>query len=246
MLRKKTLTKTETKKLLTKVLKEQKEDMKKMKKNILKLSIVFVTVLVFSTMTMAGGKKHYHPKWWNPLSGLWSAIYQLQDRMNNLNKQIDQKLAALSSAGGTTTTPLPSDDIGAVPIVCPGCWFPEGKIFKQLDFDTTNLLKGAFLPGVQMSGIDLSGADLTNIDLRGSLLSDVNFTDATLIGADFSPRPMKANGISGENQTVIINANMLGADLTDAKGLDTVLWTNTICPDGSKSQSNGNTCKDNL
>jgi hypothetical protein len=219
--------------------------MNKMKKNILQLSIVFIAVLLLSTTTMAGGKKHPH-EWWNPFSSLWSAIEQLQDDLGNLNQQVEDKLAALAQDGGTTPTSFPSVDLSTGPIVCPGCLFPEGRIFSDASIDTTNLLKGAFLPGVEMYGTNLSGVDLSKIDLRGAQLFDINFSGATLIGADFSPRPVISNGNPYETKTKITNGDLTGADLTDATGLDTVIWTNTICPDGKISNTVGNTCKDNL
>ena len=227
-----------------------------MKKNILQLSIIFIAVLVFSTMTMAGGKKH-HYRWWNPFSGLWTAINQLQDQMGNMDKKFNAKLEQLSTqAGGSTPASYSTIDPGTGPFVCPGCWFPEGKLCPNLDIDTSNLLKGAFLPGVEMYGTDLSGADLTKVDLRGSTLFDINFSGAILLGADFSPRPNKANGASMENETRITNADLTGADLTDADlssakiigaiGLDTAIWNNTTCPDGKNSDDVGNTCINNL
>jgi hypothetical protein len=248
------LSEFEKKKNSTKVLKERKEDMNKMKKNILQLSIVFIAVLVFSTMTMAGGQKH-HYRWWNPFSGLWTAINQLQDHVSKMEKNVDAKLEQLSTQGGGTP-PASTIDPGSAPFVCPGCWFPEGKLCPNLDIDTSNLLKGAFLPGVEMYGTDLSGADLTKVDLRGSTLFDINFSGALLIGADFSPRPNKANGNSMENGTRITNADLTSADLTDADlsgatitgaiGLDSVIWDNTTCPDGKNSDDVGNTCINNL
>jgi len=38
---------------------------------------------------------------------------------------------------------------------------------------------------------------------------------------------------------------MIGADLTGAD-LSNVIWSNTICPDGTNSDDNGDTCVNNL
>jgi Pentapeptide repeats (8 copies) len=208
--------------------------MNKMKKNILQLSIVFIAVLVFSTMTMAGGKKHYHHKWWNPLSGLWSAIYQLEDQMNNMNKRVNDKLASLSQAGGTNPGTFPGLDSGAGPLVCPGCYFPAG----DLDDEYKVRLKGAFLPWAKFGGTDLSNADLSNADLRGAGLADCDFYGADFTNADLSPVPFVTTSGKTDLQTDFSRANLEKANLIEAKGLDTVKWFKTICPDGSNSDDN--------
>jgi hypothetical protein len=223
-------TEIETKKNSTEVLKEKKEEITKMKKNILQLSIVFITVLVFSTMTMAGGKKHYHHKWWNPLSGMWSAIQQLQDQMTNINKQVDNKLASLSQAGGTS----PGIDPGVGPLVCPGCYFPAGSLATE----HKERLKGAFMPWAKMAGTDLSNADLSTADLRGAVLADCDFYGADFSGADLSPVTFVIGGVTYEYQTDFSNANLENANLTGAIGLDKVKWFKTTCPDGSNSDDN--------
>ena len=57
--------------------------------------------------------------------------------------------------------------------------------------------------------------------------SGTNFSDFDMSGAD----------LSGSNLT---GANLIGANL------QSVIWSNTICPDGSNSDNNGNTCENNL
>jgi uncharacterized protein YjbI with pentapeptide repeats len=72
---------------------------------------------------------------------------------------------------------------------------------------------GAILgPNVRLADADLSGVDLTGVDLSGSMVVEVNLSDADLTGAI----------------------------------LDDIFWKNTICPDGTNSDDNGDTCANNL
>ncbi|MDC0156058.1 pentapeptide repeat-containing protein, partial [Euryarchaeota archaeon] len=75
---------------------------------------------------------------------------------------------------------------------------------------------------VNWAYMDLSDADLINADLSGANLSNAYLFDADLRLADLS-----------------------GADLTGAY-LTGVSWYDTICPDGTNSDDNGNTCENNL
>ncbi len=112
----------------------------------------------------------------------------------------------------------------------------EGVDFSGLDLNGVKLagshiansnfsggnLSGASLRGANMSAADLSGADLSGADLRGANLYDTNLSGADLSGADLH------------------GANLNGADLSGT------IWYGTICPDGTNSDDNGNTCENNL
>ena len=43
----------------------------------------------------------------------------------------------------------------------------------------------------------------------------------------------------------LVNANLYGANLTDVEFYG-VGWGNTICPDGTNSDDNGDTCENNI
>lgn len=75
----------------------------------------------------------------------------------------------------------------------------------------------ATLAGCNLSGVNLSGASLSGADLSGA-----NLNRADLSGADLS-----------------------GADLSGAN-LNRVIWSGTICPDGTNSNNDGNTCLGHL
>lgn len=82
-------------------------------------------------------------------------------------------------------------------------------------------LSGAYLYGIHFwyfdfSGVDFSNANLNNADLRYSDLSNAN-----LEGASFN------------------------LDYSSSASLG-IIYSNTICPDGTNSDDNGNTCRNNL
>jgi uncharacterized protein YjbI with pentapeptide repeats len=60
----------------------------------------------------------------------------------------------------------------------------------------------------------LRAASFVDADLRGAQLAGVDFT----------------------------NANLTGADWRRATGLDSAIFSNTTCPDGTNSDANGGTC----
>ena len=77
-------------------------------------------------------------------------------------------------------------------------------------------LRGATLKG-KLSGADLEGAELMGANLQGVNLS----------GADLA------------------NANLNGATLSGAN-TNGVIWSHTVCPDGTNSSSDGGTCQGHL
>jgi hypothetical protein len=90
--------------------------------------------------------------------------------------------------------------------------------------DCVAALEGAgceFVPGTDvwncggddLSGLNLSGCNLSGASFSTTNASAVNFTNAVLTGANF------------------FDANVTGA-----------VWVNTTCPEGTNSNSNGNTC----
>ena len=82
-------------------------------------------------------------------------------------------------------------------------------------------------PGVNISGVDFSGDDFTGAILDKGTLTHDNFTGADLGGVDL-------------DQT-----DLTGSDLTGAN-LSGVIFDDTTCPDGTKSDSDSGTCVNNL
>ena len=107
-------------------------------------------------------------------------------------------------------------------------------------------------PGANLSQADLYSAYLESVDLSGADLYQVNFGYADLSNADLSNADLEQAGLGASNLT---GTNLSGADLTNADlynatvsgtNLTAVTWSNTICPDGTNSDNDGNTCIDNL
>ncbi len=87
-------------------------------------------------------------------------------------------------------------------------------------------------PQSGLGDANLSGANLSGANLEGANLWAADLSDADLSNADLS------------------NADLSYADLTDADlygaDLSFVNWYDTICPDGTNSDNNGNHCANNL
>ena len=78
------------------------------------------------------------------------------------------------------------------------------------------------------------------------------WVDGDLSGANMKDANLARANLSGAN---LKGANMIGANLTDAKlagaelkgaNVKDVVWSNTICPDGTNSDANGDTCVGHL
>jgi len=74
----------------------------------------------------------------------------------------------------------------------------------------------------------LYGAGVYKNDFSNSNLSYSNFNDASLYGLTFA------------------NADLTGATFIGTTFVGNNVWSNTICPDGTNSNDNGNTCMNNL
>jgi hypothetical protein len=105
-------------------------------------------------------------------------------------------------------------------------------------------LTGSNLKGATFIGANLSGANLSN----SNFMSGANFTNATLQNANLSNSNLKGASFTGVNLT---GADFSNSNLTGATGLKTatltnVVWSNTACPDGTNSNSDGGTCVGHL
>lgn len=108
-------------------------------------------------------------------------------------------------------------------------------------------LAGANLVNANMAGQVFGGTDLAHGNLSGADLEDTIFflTDmdqANLIGADLSKAKLVFVDLAQANLT---NANLSGATFfgVDVSG---VIWSNTICPDATNSNTDGGTCAGHL
>lgn len=141
---------------------------------------------------------------------------------------------------------IAADDNGTpIPAVCiqPELYYPNAQ-----------------LAGANLASADLSYCTLTNADLRTADLGNANLSQATLVAADLRDAVLinaildradltgaRLNGADLRNailsQTILTGADLSDADLRNAilQGtlLDQVIWQNTLCPDGSNSDTNG-------
>ena len=93
-----------------------------------------------------------------------------------------------------------------------------------------------------LSGANLNGADLTGMYLGGANLSGANLNKANLTGADLAGANLTDANLNKANLT---GADLAGATVTGANFND-VKWSDTTCPDGTNSNSDGGTCAGHL
>jgi phospholipase C len=99
-----------------------------------------------------------------------------------------------------------------------------------------NVLRDAPLDPVT-GQVNLAGADLSRQNLELANLSGANLTGADLEGSHLDGGFLPNANLTG--------ANLRRADLRHAD-IAGVTWSNTICPDGSNSNSHGSTCVGHL
>ena len=124
-------------------------------------------------------------------------------------------------------------------------------------YSTSHTSNYASLINVDMSFAGARFADFSYAYLMGSTLRYADFTQTHFINADLTSADLEGAVLQGSNlrgvdftYADLTNANLQGADLTgatlDYADLDGVTWNSTICPDGTNSNDNGNTCENNL
>jgi uncharacterized protein YjbI with pentapeptide repeats len=108
----------------------------------------------------------------------------------------------------------------------------SGTVLEDAQLADT-ILRGADLTGAHFFFTGVARANLQHADLRGASLAWSSFSDA-----DFRHARLDGADLTG--------ANLTGADLRGVKGLATVTWAATTCPDGTVSDDNGGTCLGHL
>ena len=101
------------------------------------------------------------------------------------------------------------------------------------------------LPAVQLDPVT-GQVDFANADLRHRNLERVNLSGAILTGANLDGAQLDdAHAAASRQGSHSGSTNLRHADLRHADVSD-VTWSNTICPDGTNSNSNGNSCQGHL
>ena len=112
----------------------------------------------------------------------------------------------------------------------------EGWIGERVGLpDLTNAnFSGANLTNATLGSSDFKtgmATNLTNADFSGANLTGVKFISANLTGANLTNANLTGADLTNANLT---NANLTNANLAYA-GFPGVIWKNTTCPDGTKS-----------
>ncbi len=136
--------------------------------------------------------------------------------------------------------------VNDIPVLCPGC-----HIFNDGNHDLGDKLAGKDFTNAYIKGADFNGtipANLQDTNFTGADIREVNFIETNLSNANFSNVYAVAAYFTGANLT---NVNFTGAVLDDAHDIDTttrpgLIWSNTVCPDHTNSDNNGNTCEGHL
>jgi len=130
-----------------------------------------------------------------------------------------------------------------------GCGYPHpDAALAGCDFHGANLsnqnLSNANLSGANLSTADLSNANLNMANLSNANLNVASLFHATLVGSNLTGATVQSAFGAGADLTGadFTNADLTGAIFTSATGGDSAIWSNTTCPDGSNSDSNGGTC----
>ena len=121
----------------------------------------------------------------------------------------------------------------------------------------TSFLSGEDFRGLELQSVSFFAANLRQANFSRSKLTDVSFAGSELRkslfkrskargvsfqGADLTKADMRGADLRGADMQ---RANLRGARLRGAK-LGKVNWDNTICPDGTNSDANANTCLGHL
>ena len=140
-------------------------------------------------------------------------------------------------------TDVYSGDIDGPPGPLPAGW--QFGMDAALVGPTANLTGTTFagdLEHTNLSGVNLTDSTLERSDFTGDHFTGANFTDSTLTddnlsGVNFNKANLTGSTITDSNLT---HAQLIGTTLTG------VTWTDTTCPDGTNSDTDGDTCVNNL
>ena len=114
-------------------------------------------------------------------------------------------------------------------------------VLRHAHFDVPSLdglsLRNADMHDIHFFYTNVLLSDFTGSNMRGADFLNVQFIDTTLIEVNFED--------SYFDDVIFRHSDLTGADLTGVSLID-VTWHDTICPDGTNSDNNGNTCENNL
>jgi hypothetical protein len=137
-----------------------------------------------------------------------------------------------ANGGSTVTFTIPSAPAGIQAVVVSD-GTDSATSLTSLAVTSPTIWGGCVIaPGTNCVGADLSNANLPGASLEGATLTGADLSGATLTGADLSGATLTGADLSG--------ATLTGANLSG------VVWGGTACPDGTTSDSDGETCLNDL
>jgi hypothetical protein len=137
--------------------------------------------------------------------------------------------------GGTTLTCYATDNVDGTSTAPP----PTQSFTVIITNTPCAILAGCNLHGLDLSNAILAGADLSS----GTDLSNANLNEAGVSGANLSFANLSGANL---NKVDLTGANLTGA-ITIGANFNKVIWSNTICPDGTNSNaSTPETCVGHL
>lgn len=140
----------------------------------------------------------------------------------------------INDFGGFTTKELVSIDLGDQSI--------SYRNFKDANFSSAGFLRTRMLYG-NFKNSNFTGASFNETDAIGSDFTNANFTNVIFAGARFAEVNFMNVNLTNASFT---NVNLHGALNVDTTSRIGVIWSNTICPDTTNSDNNGNTCEGHL
>jgi uncharacterized protein YjbI with pentapeptide repeats len=116
----------------------------------------------------------------------------------------------------------------------------------------------AVSPDLNFNQTNWAFAHLVNVKMQSSTFVKANFAHVVMTSSNFEGANFRGANFTLARlmDSLLVNADLQGADFTytnlrGAKGLGAqylagAIWHNTICPDGTNSDSDGGTCLRNL
>jgi hypothetical protein len=170
----------------------------------------------------------------------------------------------------------PAGDTGGLneyfglPFFCNNCFFSNlGTRFVEKDFSYAQIVRSAFddtdMHGVKFNNAYLRSNTFNNANLTGADMSDMqalpnfgysrdnSFQNANLSNVNFSNSYVQDSDFRNANlsnanftNAIIKGSNFQGATNMSSATFAGATWDNSTCPDGTNSNSNGNTCANHL
>jgi uncharacterized protein YjbI with pentapeptide repeats len=114
----------------------------------------------------------------------------------------------------------------------------SGMFLDTVDLNRANV-SGAYFDGATLRFSTFDSANASEATFRGADVTAVNFSAANLTNASFDSANLNnAQFISAD----LTNASFFGATSASLANFTGATFSNTICPDGTNSDVNGDTC----